>query len=151
MKTIQYILACIFMLVAINTYSQDKKDNCCKPKQTCCAKSDSVKECCSNTTTIKKSIKSSTFKVEGTCGMCKTRIENAALIKGVKSAEWDKTTKTITVIFDSSKTSLTAIHNAIASAGHSTDSVNENKEAYNKLPACCAYKKAGASCGHTGH
>ena len=81
----------------------------------------------------------SQFKVEGVCGMCKKRIENGALIKGVKKAEWDKETGMITVTYDPEKVSLLDIHKAIAEVGHSTDKIKAELSVYNKLPACCQY------------
>lgn len=79
------------------------------------------------------------FEVKGVCNMCKDRIENAALIKGVKWVEWDKATDTLTVIFKTSKLDLMDVHKSIAEAGHTTDKVECNIDAYNKLPGCCAY------------
>lgn len=79
------------------------------------------------------------FLVEGVCKMCKARIENAAYIKGVKSCEWNKETKTIKVVFNNEKTNLENIHKSIAAAGHSTDKFKADSIAYSKLPACCAY------------
>lgn len=87
----------------------------------------------------KKKIETSAFKVKGVCNMCKERIENAALIKGVKLTEWNKETGMLKVIYNTKKTSLETIHKAIAEAGHETDKVKANKEAYSKLPKCCAY------------
>ncbi|MBU8893814.1 MAG: heavy-metal-associated domain-containing protein [Bacteroidales bacterium] len=79
------------------------------------------------------------FEVKGNCEMCKGRIENAALIKGVKWVEWDKATDTLTVIYRVDKTKLIEIHKSIAEVGHTTDLIECNIDAYNKLPACCAY------------
>ena len=79
------------------------------------------------------------FEVKGVCGMCKDRIENAALIKGVKWVEWDKATDTLTVIYRVDKIDIMKVHNSIAEAGHTTEKVECNIDAYNKLPACCAY------------
>ncbi len=79
------------------------------------------------------------FEVKGVCKMCKERIENAALIKGVKWVEWDKLSDTLTVIYRKDKLELIKVHNSIAEAGHATNKVECNKEAYDKLPACCAY------------
>lgn len=79
------------------------------------------------------------FEVKGVCNMCKDRIENAALIKGVKWVEWNKATDTLTVIYRKDKLDITKVHQSIADAGHTTDKVKCNMEAYNKLPACCAY------------
>jgi len=72
--------------------------------------------------------------------MCKERIENAALIKGVKFAEWDKETKLIKVVFKPDKTDALKIHKSIAAAGHDTEKEKAEDEAYKKLPACCAYR-----------
>jgi len=79
------------------------------------------------------------FKVEGVCEMCEERIENGALIKGVKKAEWDKETEMITVIYNPEKVTLLDIHKAIAEIGHSTDKVEAKESVYKKLPACCQY------------
>jgi len=91
-----------------------------------------------------KKVETSEFKVYGVCGMCKTRIENAALIKGVKLAEWNKETQLIKVIYNPTKVTLDDIHKAIAEVGHDTEKVKAADEVYNKLPNCCAYRD-GAS------
>ena len=139
---VKSLLLSIIMLSYSNIQAQ-----CCAKKDTKCtsAQVDSCKQ-------SKSKIQTETFSVEGACDMCKTRIENAALIKGVKSAEWDAKAHTITVIYNSQKVTLQAIHNAIAEVGHKTSLVNPNMEAYNKLPACCAYLKGEkSSCGHSHH
>jgi cation transport ATPase len=84
-------------------------------------------------------VETAEFKVEGVCGMCKDRIENGALIKGVKKAEWDKETEMLTVIYNPDKVELLDIHKAIAELGHSTEKVKAEETAYNKLPMCCQY------------
>lgn len=86
-----------------------------------------------------KKVETTEFTVRGVCGMCKARIENAALIKGVKLAEWDKSTQKIKVVFRADKVSIDEIHQALAEAGHKTDKLEADKEAYSKLPGCCAY------------
>jgi mercuric ion binding protein len=88
----------------------------------------------------KKDIVTEKIKVSGTCGQCKKRIEDAAYIGGVKRAEWDKTTKELTVTYKSSKTSLLKIEEHIAQAGHDAGEVKANDGDYKKLPECCAYK-----------
>ncbi len=80
------------------------------------------------------------FRVEGVCDECKTRIENAAYIKGVKYCEWTKESHILKVTYNPEKTELIKIHESIAEAGHSTDKVEASDEAYHKLPKCCAYK-----------
>ena len=79
------------------------------------------------------------FKVEGNCGMCKKRIENAAFVNGVKRAEWDKKTHELTVVYKPSKTSAEAILASVAKAGHSSDKVAATEADYKKLPECCQY------------
>lgn len=84
-------------------------------------------------------VETAEFKVEGVCSMCKDRIENGALIKGVKKAEWDKDTGMITVTYNPEKVKLIDIHKAIAELGHSTDKVKTKESSYKKLPVCCQY------------
>lgn len=85
-------------------------------------------------------VETAEFEVKGVCNMCKDRIENAALIKGVKKAEWNKETGMLKVIYVTKKTNLEPIRKAVAEAGHDTDKVKGNDEAYHKLPKCCAYR-----------
>jgi copper chaperone CopZ len=80
-----------------------------------------------------------TIHVEGVCNMCKERIEKAAYVKGVKYAEWDKEKKELNLVYSPQKTDITKIQKSIAEAGHKTKDVPANKEAYDKLPACCKY------------
>ena len=80
------------------------------------------------------------FAVPGVCGMCKKRIENAALVKGVKTASWSKDAQKLTVVYDGRKTNEKAIQKAVAQHGHDTPSVKASDETYNKLPGCCAYR-----------
>jgi len=86
-----------------------------------------------------KKIETSEFEVQGVCGMCKERIENAALIKGVKLAEWDKESGMLKVVYQPAKLDLLDIHKSVAKAGHETKKVKANMDAYEKLPACCKY------------
>ncbi len=82
------------------------------------------------------------FQVSGDCEHCKERIEEAAYIKGVKRAVWDRETKTLTVTFNSKKTSKDKIVNSIVNAGHDADGVKASDDVYGKLPACCHYREA---------
>jgi mercuric ion binding protein len=81
-----------------------------------------------------------TITVKGTCSQCKNRIEDAAYISGVKRAEWNKTTKELTVTYRKDKTSLNKIEESIAKKGHDAGDVKAADQDYNKLPECCAYK-----------
>ncbi len=87
-----------------------------------------------------KSIETAQFEVNGVCGSCKNRIENAALIKGVKVATWDKQAQLMNVTYRADKVTLTDIHKAISAIGHDTSEIKGNEEAYNKLPGCCQYR-----------
>ncbi len=83
-----------------------------------------------------------TLKVSGNCESCKKRIESASLkTKGVKTAVWDVKTETLTVSYDASKTSLTAIGENIAKAGHDNLVAKSTDPAYSNLPACCKYTR----------
>lgn len=93
-----------------------------------------------NTTFAQKQEVTTEFKVEGVCGECKSRIENAAYIKGVKFCEWNKETEMLKVVYNPGKVTIDAIHASIANAGHDTDKVTADSLAYNKLPKCCAYR-----------
>ncbi len=85
--------------------------------------------------------------VQGTCNMCKERIEDAAYIQGVKRAEWDKTSHQLTVTYKSEKVSLLEIEQSIAKTGHDAGAIKASEEHYQSLPNCCAYRD-GAECNH---
>jgi copper chaperone CopZ len=89
-----------------------------------------------------KGSKSESFKVNGVCGMCKTRIENGLKMDGISKAEWDKTTKMATVTYDPSKVTVDAMKKKVASLGHDTDKYKADDEVYSKLPGCCHYDRA---------
>ncbi len=81
------------------------------------------------------------FKVYGNCGMCEKRIEKAATIDGVISADWDEETKLLTVQFDETKLKPSKIHQAVAAVGHDTDKVRAEDGVYDKLHGCCKYER----------
>ena len=87
-----------------------------------------------------KDIQTDTILVTGNCGMCKTRIENAAYINGVKRADWDKNTQQLIVVYKPSKINKITIERTIAAAGHDTKNVKADSNSYSKLPACCSYR-----------
>ena len=80
------------------------------------------------------------YVVNGVCGKCKQRIEDAAYIKGVKYADWDIDSHNLMVKYDSTKTSPDLILQSIARAGHDTEDYKATDEDYNKLPLCCRYR-----------
>ena len=98
-----------------------------------------------NLTPVNNTIDTISFKVDGLCGMCKTRIENAAVVKGVKNAEWNKSTRMLQLIYDKAKTNLDEVHSSIAKAGHDTSLKKGDDKAYAKLPACCKYREANST------
>ena len=82
------------------------------------------------------------IKVNGQCDMCENRIETAVkTLDGVGSAQWDRSTKSLTVSYDDKKTSMQKIQTSIAMAGHDTEMFNASESGYNKLPGCCQYKR----------
>lgn len=85
-------------------------------------------------------INTETIEVEGMCGMCKKRIENAAYIKGVKRAEWNPETKKLTVVYNTKTTSREKIVQSIVKAGHDADGVQAEEKTVQELPACCNYR-----------
>lgn len=85
--------------------------------------------------------KTETFKVSGNCDMCKAKIEKAAKVEGVTKAEWNKTTKVMTVSYDASKIKVDDIHKKIAAVGYDTEKVKGDDAAYAKLHSCCKYRK----------
>jgi periplasmic mercuric ion binding protein len=93
-----------------------------------------------------KNMKTDTLTIFGNCGQCKTRIQDAAYIKGVKQANWDKKTKILTLIYNTQKTNMAAIETSIAKAGHDSYHTKASVKNYNKLPGCCAYRTG--TCNH---
>lgn len=85
-------------------------------------------------------VKTDSFKVEGNCGMCKKRIEDAAYIRGVKRAEWNPETLQLTVTYKDSRTSMKNIAENVARAGHSSEKATASEKDYSRLPECCQYK-----------
>jgi len=86
--------------------------------------------------------KTEKFEVKGNCGMCKSRIEKAALsVDGVSKANWDKETNILAVTYKESKTNTDKIQLAIAKVGHDTPMHKASDDVYSKLPGCCKYDR----------
>lgn len=82
-----------------------------------------------------------TIAVSGRCNHCKERIEKLALeLPGVQSAQWDRRSKLLTVIYDPAQVSREQIQAKLASGGHDTEEYTAPDEAYNRLPKCCRYR-----------
>ena len=84
------------------------------------------------------------FEVLGNCGMCKDRIEKAAIsVKGVKYASWDIPSGQLRLVYNGLKTNLDAIEKQIAASGHDSERHKATAEIYEQLPACCKYVRKG--------
>lgn len=82
------------------------------------------------------------FHVSGNCGMCKKRIEKAALsVSGVKMANWNQETGQLKLILDEEKALIDTVHAKIAKVGHDTDKVKAKEEDYKSLHECCQYTR----------
>jgi len=95
----------------------------------------------------KEELVNATFTVYGNCGMCKKRIEKAALsVDGVKEANWDVETKVLSVkfsdiTFGENNYSINTVSEKIAAVGHDTQFNKASKDDYNALPGCCQYDR----------
>ncbi|MFP4845333.1 heavy-metal-associated domain-containing protein [Winogradskyella sp. PE311] len=91
------------------------------------------------------------MEVDGICGMCKQRIEKAAIrTKGVKSAVWNLDTHELKLIYDERKTDLTIISKKLASVGHDTKEVKATEEQYETVHPCCKYRDKDVVKDHDG-
>ena len=86
------------------------------------------------------SSKSEKLKVFGNCNSCKSRIEKAAKIDGVSSADWNSESKILALTYDSSKTNLDQIGKKVAAVGHDTEKFKADEKVYSALPGCCKYR-----------
>lgn len=82
-----------------------------------------------------------TFRVGGSCILCKNRIEDALEVRGVNKAVWDEHTGMVSVTFNPKVISLDALKALVAKAGHDTDTLKAPDEAYAQLPASCQYER----------
>jgi hypothetical protein len=85
-------------------------------------------------------IQESRIRVNGLCGMCKTRIEKTVKIEGVKKAQWSKTTKLLTVSYQPSLIAVDSLQRRLASVGHDTERYKAADSVYSALPGCCRYR-----------
>ncbi len=82
------------------------------------------------------------FYVNGTCGMCKSRIEKTLLgLGGVAIAEWDQEKKEVTVFHDPKTRSIEQMQQSLLEVGHDTGDEMATDKAYKSLPPCCKYKR----------
>lgn len=90
-------------------------------------------------------IKTVSFTVSGSCGMCKDRIETTMLYEKATKAQWDIKTHILTISFDSTKTNKQHLQKKLAEVGHDNGDYKATDEVYNNLPACCHYERASSS------
>ena len=117
MKTsIKYFTAILFLFLSITTsFAQ-------QPKKT-------------QKAVIKTTITCDHCKECETCG----QLFNQKLLRetGVQMVTLDTEKMTIEVLFNSKKTTLENIKNAISNLGYDADEIKANPEAYEKLDGCC--------------
>ncbi|MEG0850031.1 heavy-metal-associated domain-containing protein [Flavobacterium plurextorum] len=81
-----------------------------------------------------------TTEVNGSCELCKKRIEKAAYnVPGVKTATWDIGSHQLAVILNEEKSSTADLNAAIAKVGHDTKEVKATDADYEALHSCCKY------------
>lgn len=72
------------------------------------------------------------------CESCGKRLEEAIYNeKGIKRVDIDEQEKTVSIVYNSAKTSPGKLRQAIAQAGFDADDVKGNPEAYAKWDDCC--------------
>ena len=96
-----------------------------------------------------------TFEVDGICGMCKKRIETAALkTKGVKFALWNVKTHQLNLIMDERKVEVGTVQQNIANVGHDIilkdKKITATLKAYNSVNPCCKYRDEKVVLEHEG-
>lgn len=89
----------------------------------------------------KKEVRTDTIQVAGVCEMCEERIENAALLKGVKKVEWTPESHALIVVYRTDKVTIEEIAQSVADAGHDNEIMNTSEEAYDKIHSCCKYRE----------
>lgn len=87
--------------------------------------------------------------VNGVCGMCQERIENAALLTpGVRFAHWDVDSRELAVTLGPEPFVLHQLHHNIAAVGHDTEEETASDEAYQNLHDCCKYRDESVIAAH---
>lgn len=83
-----------------------------------------------------------TIRVAGNCGMCKTRIEDAAKRGGAATAAWDAAGQELHLTYNTQQSDLAAIRRQIAAVGHDVEGQPADDRVYAALPDCCLYTRA---------
>ncbi len=83
-----------------------------------------------------------TIEVKNNYDMCKKRIEKAAYsVPGVKSASWDMQNKSLSLVLNEEKSSLTEVEKAITKVGHDAGKQKATDKDYENLHQCCMYER----------
>ena len=98
--------------------------------------------------TAQSKITKSVLEVDGLCGMCKERIENAAYLTGVKQVNWDKATHELDVVFRNDKVSEEKIIASINNAGHDVKGSLASAEQYEQIHGCCRFRDSDLRSKH---
>ena len=80
------------------------------------------------------------IEVDGLCGMCEKRIENAAYIQGVKKADWSQDTHMLDLIYNGSKVGQSEIIAAINQVGHDVKDHPASDKQYANVHGCCRFR-----------
>ena len=91
---------------------------------------------------------STSIEVDGLCGMCKKRIENAAYLPGVKKVNWNKESHQLELVFLNKKVSQEEIIASINSIGHDVEGSLASEEQYAKVHGCCKYRDPEQRANH---
>ena len=83
-----------------------------------------------------------TIEVDGLCGMCEERIENAAYLPGVKKADWDRETHQLALAFRNDKVTEEEIIASINEVGHDVKDHPATDEQYANIHVCCKFRDA---------
>lgn len=88
------------------------------------------------------------YTVSGVCGMCKKKIETAAIAAGAMQAVYNPDNNILKVKYQSSVTSKEKILKAVADTGYDNELYKATDEAYQSLHSCCKYRgtKNGKKC-----
>jgi copper chaperone CopZ len=90
--------------------------------------------------TAQSKITETSIEVDGLCGMCKQRIENAAYLPGVKKVNWDIETHQLDLVFRNDKVSKEEIIASINKAGHDVKGALASDEQYANIHSCCRFR-----------
>jgi hypothetical protein len=98
-----------------------------------------------------KEVKTISIHVDGICGMCKERIENALDVNGVKYANWDEESHDCEIAYRTDKLTEADLHKLLNDVGHDTDKSKASDKAYESVHECCKYRGNQNGTNHTNH